>query len=208
MENIDKLFSNTETAFALKSNTQLKKAYLLFKLIQSPVLVKTCAFLANMVIKLHLHFKWAIKKTVFSQFCGGITESECIPVIEKMHKKGVDSVLGYSIEGKESEEQFEHVANKIIELISLSTKVDGIPFAVFKPTGIGRFEVYCKVTAKETLTESEKKEWQNIVDRYNRICEIAYERRIPVMIDAEHSWIQDSVDDLTEIGRASCRERV
>lgn len=199
MENIDKIFNDTETAFALKSNAQLRKAYYLFKLIQSPGLVKTGAFLANMVIKLHLPFKWAIKKTVFSQFCGGITEGECVPVIEKMHTKGVDSVLDYSVEGQETEEQFDHVANKIIDLISLSTKIDGMPLAVFKPTGTGRFDIYRKVTAKETLDEQEKKEWQNIVDRYDRICRAAFDHNVPVMIDAEHSWIQDAVDDLTEV---------
>ena len=199
MENIDKLFNDTETAFALKSNAQLRKAYYLFKLIQSSGLVKIGAFLANMVIKLHLPFKWAIKKTVFSQFCGGITEDECIPVIEKMQTKSVGSVLDYSVEGQETEDQFDHVADKIIDLIILSTKVDGMPLNVFKPTGVGRFEIYCKVTANEPLTEEEKTEWKNIVNRYDKICKAAFDHNIPIMIDAEHSWMQDSVDDLVEI---------
>jgi proline dehydrogenase len=73
-----------------------------------------------------------------------------------------------------------------------------IPFAVFKPTGLGRLEIYQKVTEGKTLTDNEQKEWDKVIERYNKISLIAYENDVPVMIDAEETWMQKAADDLIE----------
>ena len=69
-----------------------------------------------------------------------------MPLIDRMHEKHVYSVLDYSVEGKEEEEQFEIALDKTLTIIEFVEEKDAIPFAVFKPTGFGRFELYRKVS--------------------------------------------------------------
>ena len=49
----------------------------------------------------------------------------------------------------------------------------------------------------ENISESELKEYQETVERVNRICKEAFEADVPVFIDAEESWIQDVIDRIT-----------
>jgi len=73
---------------------------------------------------------------------------------------------------------------------------ENIPFCVFKPTGVGRFAIYEKVQAKEVLSSSEKLEYQNINDRIDEICKSAHDHNVSLFIDAEETWIQDTIDEL------------
>ena len=49
-----KIFENTEIAFALKSNTELERAYFLFKMIQSEPLVRIGTAITNFALKAHM----------------------------------------------------------------------------------------------------------------------------------------------------------
>ena len=71
-----------------------------------------------------------------------------------------------------------------------------IPFAVFKPTGFGRLDLYTEVTAGKELTNSEKEEWQRVRTRYEEVCQLAFEKNVILMVDAEETWMQGAVDDL------------
>ena len=75
----EKFFNNTEIAFALKSKKELQKAHFLFKTMASPTLVSVGSKIALTSLNIGLPVKGLIKKTIFSQFCGGETEQECLP---------------------------------------------------------------------------------------------------------------------------------
>ncbi|MCP2937761.1 proline dehydrogenase family protein, partial [Salmonella enterica subsp. enterica serovar Typhimurium] len=45
--------------------------------------------------------------------------------------------------------------------------------------------------------EAEIDEWDRVRERMYAICEIASEKNIGVLVDAEESWIQDPIDRLT-----------
>lgn len=190
------LFNNTEVAFALKNDKELKRAHFLFKMISKPVLVKMGSSLANFAIKTHLPVTGLIRSTVFDHFCGGINEEDCLSVVDKMYKQGgVASVLDYSVEGKETEEQFDAALNMTIKTIELAKgRPDAIPFAVFKPTGFGRFDMFVKKGEGKPFTAEEEKEWERIVYRFNMACKFAYDHDVLLLIDAEHSWMQDAAD--------------
>ena len=96
------LFNDTETAFKLKSDSDLERAYFLFKMIANEPLVRIGTAVTNFAINLHLPVQGLIRATVFDHFCGGVDEEDCLPVIDKMYlKSGVSSVLDYSVEGKD-----------------------------------------------------------------------------------------------------------
>jgi proline dehydrogenase len=193
------LFNNTEIAFKLKNDAQLERAYFLFKMISKEPLVKIGTAATKFALNLHLPVEGLIRSTVFDHFCGGVNEKDCMPVVESLQKASVYSVLDYSVEGKEEEDQFDTTMKKVIELTRFAEKKDAMPFSVFKPTGLGRLEIWQKVTEKATLTKSETQEWQRLVARYDRICQVAYDCDVVLLIDAEETWMQGAADELCEL---------
>jgi proline dehydrogenase len=192
------IFDNTEIAFTLKSDSQLERAYFLFKLIQSQPMVRIGTAVTNFALKAHLPVEGLIRSTVFDHFCGGVTEEDCMSNIDKMFENGVYSVLDYSVEGKETEEQFDFAMNKTLKSLEFCKEKEAIPFVVFKPTGVGRFALYEKISAEKELTNEEKSEWIRVVNRFETICQRAYDYDVPILIDAEESWMQDAADQLIE----------
>ena len=193
------LFDNTEVAFSIKSDSELERAYFLFKMIQNQPMVRIGTAVTNFALKAHLPVEGLIRSTVFDHFCGGVTEDDCLPVIEKMFQKGkVHSILDYSVEGKEEEESFDDALAKTLKTINFADEKQSIPYAVFKPTGFGRFNLYEKLSEGKTLTSNEQEEWNRIIERYHTVCKLAVQKDVPLLIDAEESWMQTAADDLIE----------
>ena len=195
---MNKIFEDTQTAFALKSDTELDRAYFLFKMIQSEPLVRIGTAITNFALKAHMPVEHLIRASVFDHFCGGITEEDCLPTITNMFTKNVHAILDYSVEGKEEESQFNLALEKTLQNIDFAQEKLSIPFAVFKPTGFGRLSLYQKITEKKTLTDEEKEEWNTVVQRFDTVCKAAHDKDVPLLIDAEESWMQGAADDLTE----------
>lgn len=193
---INNPFNNTAVAFSLKSDKQLKKSHFLFKMMGYPKLVNIGSALTKVALQLNLPIQGIIRDTVFEQFCGGTTVEECEPVVERLYVKGVHSILDYSVEGKEEEAEFDRVVAKKITLIKHASSNDALPYEVVKPTGIGRFYIWQKITEKKTLTSAEESEWQRIKDRVDLLCKTALEQDVPLLFDGEETWMQDAADDL------------
>jgi len=193
---MEKIFDNTASAFSLKSDTELDRAYFLFKMIASQPLVKIGTAVTNFALNLHLPVEGLIRATVFDHFCGGTTEEDCLPVVDKMYTKGVSSVLDYSVEAKEEEAEFDKALAKTLKTIEFAKERQAIPFAVFKPTGFGRFELYEKLGEGKQFSIEEAAEWKRVVDRFEKVCSIAHANDVALLIDAEESWMQDAADDL------------
>ncbi len=206
---MEKIFTNTEVAFALKSDSELERAYFLFKLIESQPLVKIGTAVTNFALKAHLPVEGLIRSTVFDHFCGGINENDCLAVVDKMFPKKVCSVLDYSVEGKEEEAQFDAALEMTLKTIEFAKEREAIPFAVFKPTGFGRLSLYEKVGNKENLTSSEQEEWNRVAARFEKVCKTAHDKNVALLIDAEESWMQDAADDLvTQMMQKYNKEKV
>ena len=192
------IFKNTQTAFSLKSDTELDRAYFLFKMIANEPLVRIGTAVTNFALKANLPVEGLIRATVFDHFCGGVNEEDCISVVDKMYSKGVSSVLDYSIEGKEEEEQFDAVLEKTLKLIDFAKEKKAIPFAVFKPSGFGRLDLYQLIGEGKQLNAAETEEWKRVVARFEKVCKASYDNDVALLIDSEESWMQDAVDNLVE----------
>ncbi|WP_264564200.1 proline dehydrogenase family protein [Flavobacterium sp. N3904] len=205
---MDNLFNNTQIAFALKSDTELDRAYFLFKLINNQPLVRIGTAVTNFAIKANLPVESLIRATVFDHFCGGVNEDDCLSVVDKMYTKGVSSVLDYSVEGKEEEDQFDAALKMTLKTIEFAKERKAIPFAVFKPTGLGRLDLYEKLGEKQALTSEEQAEWDRVVARFELVCSEAHKKDVALLIDAEESWMQEAADDLvTEMMRKYNKEK-
>jgi len=189
-------FENTEIAFRRSSNSDLNRAYWLFKVINVNFLVKIGPPITNLAMKIGLPIKRIIKATIFKHFCGGETIRECENTIKSLERGGVGTILDYSIEGEDDEEVFDSTREEIIRTIKRAAKDRSIPITVFKITGVARFYLLEKLDAGVELTKEDQQEWQKAQARVTAICEKAHSAGIPVMIDAEESWIQKTIDSV------------
>ena len=201
-------FQDTETAFADKSNSELKDKYRLFKMMSSPFLVGIGTSVTNFALSIGLPISGLIKNTIFEQFCGGETIEECERTINKLGTSHIGTILDYSVEGKSDESDFEHTKDETLLNLKRAKGDDNIPFAVFKITGVAPFGTLEKVSAGEELPEKNQTKWQAVKQRVNEICEFAHSIGQPIFIDAEDSWIQNAIDILaTEMMEKFNREK-
>lgn len=189
-------FNNTKIAFNYKSDFDLKRAYFLFKLLSLGVISKMGRKFLQTLVMLNLPIDSLIKKTIYAQFCGGTDIFDCVQVIDNLKKSNVYSILDYSVEGSINENDFEMSMNKCLAILSECKSKDLSNFIVFKPSAVGRFSLYKKVTLNQKLTQKEEDEWLRVEGRFDRICSEASKRDIMVLVDAEESWIQTAIDEL------------
>jgi proline dehydrogenase len=196
METVD--FANTEKAFSMKNNKQLKFSRLLFKLMGNPVLVRLFSRLTLFALKLGLPVQALIKSTIFRQFCGGESLDESREVIRNLQRVHVGAILDYSIEGKEREEDFEDAAEELMRVIDLAGRDSAIPYASLKLSGIVSSDLLEKMSEGKALVREEESALSRFKNRFNAICLSCLTNNVPLYIDAEESWIQGAIDELTE----------
>jgi len=158
--------------------------------------------LTPFLMKTGLPVHGIIRKTIFKQFVGGETLEDTKHVCDMLSNYNVQVILDYGVEGKESEENFDHATEEFIKVINYAASQENIPFISVKVTGIARFGLLQTLDEAPRLRsgihdhEQETAEKDRVYDRMYRICEAAAEKGIGVLVDAEESWIQDPVDRL------------
>lgn len=189
-------FNNTEIAFAAKSNAELRKAYLMFRLMNNKTLVDTGTWLATVSLKWRLPVKPLIKYTIYQQFCGGETLQQSLKTIDALAESGVDVFLDYGMEGKETLEAFEHTKDELLKEIAFAKDKPNVPTVSTKITAFVRNHLLEKMQAKAALTEGEQEEITALKKRLDIISKAAHDAGVSIYFDAEESWMQDTLDDL------------
>ncbi len=192
------IFENTEVAFQAKSNTDLQKAKWLFTMVGNNFLVNTGSSLAGLALNLGLPVSPLFKYTVYNHFCGGETFEECKKTISTLGKNKVGVLLNYGVELKETEEDFDKTISRNLEAIEFGGKNKSVKALCIKITGFGRFGLFEKIQTGETLTSPEKKEFDRIKKRFEKLCAAAEKNGVPLYVDAEESWIQEPLDGMVE----------
>jgi proline dehydrogenase len=183
----------------MKSDAQLRKAYLLFAALERPLLSRLGIPVTTALLRWRVPgARLAVRHTVFAQFCGGESIRECQGVVEALGAHGVQSILDYSAEGEHTEEGFEAAMRETLATIECAASRRHIPFSVFKVTGIARFALLEKLDARQPLTAEEQAEWERVRARVLTLCGRAHALGVRIFVDAEESWIQDTVDALAE----------
>src|SRR5690625_7272686 len=84
-------------------------------------------------------------------------------VANELYRYGISSIMDYSVEGQESEEELDHVKDEILSLIPLSKQhPNEIPIVVFKPTGCGSIDIFEKVGFNLPMSQQKKQKWEKI----------------------------------------------
>lgn len=189
-------FTDTEVAFSYKSDRELKKANFIFSVVNHPSISAVATGLAKLSLALHLPIKGIIRNTVFEHFCGGGTAEETVKTIDKLAQFKVGAILDYSVEGEDDEPSFDKTTAEILKTFEVAKDHPSIPFCVFKVTGLGSFDLLEKVQTEVSLSADEVAAFERIKNRVDKICAKAHEFHIPLLIDAEDSWIQNPIDEI------------
>ncbi|PSL46680.1 L-proline dehydrogenase [Chitinophaga niastensis] len=190
-------FDNTAIAFEAKTDNALKKANFLFSNIGKPWVVKFGSVMTPLAFKLRLPIKGIIKSTIFSQFCGGETLEEAATTALQLGNYHVGVVLDYGVEAMEGEHSYDDAVPEFIRAIQYAATRPDIPFIAIKITGFARFELLEKVHRGDTLTVTEQEEYARVRARVHAITAAGAKHNVAILVDAEESWIQQPVDDLT-----------
>ena len=190
------LLDNTKNGFSLKSNFELKKAYFLFKIISNKSLTNIGKKALEFSLKLRLPVLFLVKGTVFEQFCSGESLNESFKTVKKLHEKNVKSYLHYSVEGLENEESYDTSLKEVLDSIKFVANKKILDFTVFKPTAIASSKILQKVSENKPLEKNEKELYETILSRFDTICSLAHKKGVKILVDAEESWIQDSIDEI------------
>ncbi len=189
-------FEDTAVAFRYKSDSAIRKANFIFSLVNHPWISAIATSALKAALWLRLPVESIIRKTAFDHFCGGESIGKTEAVANLLGKYGVSVILDYSVEGEKSEAGFDHVMEETIRTIVKAGTAGNIPFSVFKVSGLASAELLQKVQNKETLNEEERLAFERIRNRIDRICKKASECKIPLLVDAEETWIQDTIDSI------------
>ncbi|WP_222930321.1 proline dehydrogenase family protein [Larkinella punicea] len=200
---------NTADAFAYKTDQQLRKAQVMFTLMNQNWLVSLGAGLTSLAVKWNLPVKGLIRSTIFEQFVGGESLDQTIDTIKTLDRFNVQAILDYGAEGKETEADFDRTKEEFIRVVRFAATRPNVPLMGIKITGLARFALLEKLNPlvrltdqtvdidTSSLTPSEKQEWERVVSRTVEVCETGANLNIGIVIDAEESWIQDTIDALT-----------
>jgi proline dehydrogenase len=188
------LFQNTEVAFKLKSNLDLKRALWLFRLISFGFIVKIGNRVIPSAIKLGIPMTWIVKPTVFKHFCGGENLDECKPVVENLGRANVKAILDYSVEGGEDDSKIEIAFQETLKSIEFAGNNPNVPFAVFKPTAFIKSYALEVLSLGGEIDEPTLNEGRKFQKRVETLCSAAFNRDIPILIDAEDSFYQPYID--------------
>lgn len=189
-------FTNTEIAFAYKTDRELRWSNWLFRLMGISWLVNYGAKLASWALKWRLPIGPIVKATIYKQFCGGETIEESKAVIRRLQASNIKTILDYGAEAKQTEADFERTGQHLAETLEYAKTDKAIHIISTKLSGLFRRELMEKVTQGLPLTDAETAEWQRGLDRVERICRAAHEAGIGLHVDAEESWIQGAIDKI------------
>lgn len=189
-------FNDTELAFRHLSDKNLKRGKLLFELLSRPWLVAIGSFFARVALFMRIPISWAVKPTVYAQFCGGESVEESEEAIDMLYENGVETILDYSAEGASSENDLDATCDEILKVVAAAHGDKRHAFSVFKPSGLALHSLLEKNPSD--FTESDKMAWGRVENRIRKICKATADSGGKVLIDAEESWIQDNIDMITE----------
>jgi proline dehydrogenase len=160
-------------------------------------LVSVGSRLGLAAIRLRLPFvDEIIKKTIFEQFCGGTTLLESQKVIDKLFEQGVYTILDYSAEGKENEEDYNVAMNETIRAIEFASRSESVLVVSTKISGLASNRLLEKMQKTDSLTEEDQYEFDNVMKRVDSICYVADSRNVSVFFDAEEYAVQDTIDSI------------
>lgn len=203
-------FSNTEETFRHLSDKELRDASMMFSLMAKDWLTNLMSGLGVSAVKWGLPgAAWGVKNTIYRQFVGGTSLVSALPKIERLHECGVTSLLDYGAEAKSSTEDYNNFMKEVLRGIDFSAEAPAAIAVVVKMSALAPNAMLIQLNDKSFDYDTTDGELQATLRRLEAICAQAEKKGVQVYIDAEESWMQNSIDTFADRMMAQYnRERV
>jgi len=192
-------FSNTKISFSHKNNNELRRTEWLFRFMNQPWLVQAGSTVGMWLNKTGINiFNPLIKATIFKQFCGGTNLAECKTVVDHLRDNNTLTILDYGAEGKTKEEEFDQTLEEYTRAIHFASSHKSVPVISIKVTALASHELLEKHQSGNKLSPAEEIAFEKARHRVDQLCNVAMSNGVAVFIDAEDSWIQETIDMLVK----------
>lgn len=214
--------NDSAATYGSLSTLHLIRSYLVLKMAQMPLVANVGPKIFSATQKLpnvvRQPANFIVKKTFFEQFCGGESLVEAVAATQRLRDSGVSCIFDYAAEGLVGEENVYDAAASVVESTILQARDIGAGgFSCIKVSAVAPMSVLEKVTMSieqnggisgvdpeltldpkniPNLTESERVEWGQVISRLDRVCKAAYEKSVPILIDAEQCYVQEAIEYL------------
>ncbi len=190
-------FSNTRIAFQAKTDKQLLETSRLFRFMNKEWLVDIGTALGKLAIKLNLPFVEAIiKRTIFKQFCGGITLSDCQSTIDHLKEHNTRTILDYGAESKSAAKDLDIARDELLNAIEFAAVNESVPIVSCKLTALVPNHVLEHKQSGGNYSSKDKELYKVFWERINAAASRAAELSVGIFIDAEESWMQGAMDEV------------
>jgi len=192
-------FNDTEIAFGYQNDSELKRLKWLFRMMNNPFLVTLGSVFTPTALKINLPFvKSSLKATIFKQFVGGETLLDTQKSIDLLYKYNVLTILDYGAEAKTTKEELDGVMQEIVKAVEFAASNSSVPIVVTKLSGLADNQLLIRMQSNSPLTDDEENQKSQLIRRLDSICKRAHDLKVGVMIDAEESWVQITIDSMVE----------
>lgn len=195
-------FSNVEETFRHLSDGELRQTRWLFSLMGSQWLTERLSGLSAWAVRWRIPgATWGVKRTIYRQFVGGTGLDDALPRIERLHRRGVTSILDFGSEAKSSEEDFERFKDEVLRAIDFCAGTTAANSVVVKITGLAPDEVLEKYNSwgEFDAEDAEDPRMEELHGRLDAIASRAAEKGVQLYVDAEESWFQNTIDRLADV---------
>ena len=190
-------FSNTEIAFSHKSDAELKQTSWLFRMMNKSWLVNAGGSFGLWLNATGITvFDSLIRSTIFKQFCGGINLEDSTLVIKHLAELNTLTVLDFGAEGKVREVDFDNTLKENLRAIEYASTNASVPVISSKVTALASNDILKKYQLGALNSTEEKKAFERVEERLDKLCHAAWKGGVAVFIDAEETWMQDTIDHL------------
>jgi len=192
-------FSDTEKTFNHLSDGELRKAARLFKLMGQEWLTRVMSRLGVSAVQYGIPgAAWGVRNTIYHQFVGGTNLLTALPRIGRLYERKVTSMLDYGVEAKTKTEDFNAYMKEVIRSLEFSAEAPAAIAAVVKISGIAPVSLLESLNGETVdFDDDSHAAFQAALRRLDAICGKAQELGLQVYIDGEESWIQNTIDQLT-----------
>lgn len=191
-------FSNTENTFRRLSDDELRKSARLFKLMGQNWLTEIMSGLGVTAVQLGIPgAAWGVRNTIYGQFVGGTSLVSSLPRIERLFESSVTSILDYGAEAKNTEKDYNVYMKEALRAIEFSAEAPAAIATVVKITGLAPDEMLESLNGEDVdFDDTIHAQFQAVLRRLDAICGKAQKLKVQIYIDAEESWIQNTIDQL------------
>lgn len=188
----------TEWGYAYRSTADLRRAYWLFRVLRWGRGVRLANGLGSLALRWGFPIEGLLRQTLGRLFLGGETLQEALVVAQKLYEHGLQVLLDYAVESSAKSADQQSAYETYQQMITFAgANRDKMPAVAIKFTAIAAPLIW-EQKSRQSLSRSLIPAYEQAFEWVQALAQLAQERQVILMVDAEESWLQPAIDELVE----------